>query len=101
MGIKDVAGISRPGAFERIGLPGAEGTSESGQSKTYVAPQRGTAANVTFRASGPDATSTPEYRGPNVSSPHTQEWAAQQAGAITPSAPMWNMPVSSRRRRAR
>ena len=102
MGIKDVAGISRPGVFERIGLPGAEGTSESGQSKTYVTPQRGTAASVTFRASGPDATSAPEYRGPNVSSPHTQEWAAQQSGAITPpSAPMWPSaaPMRSKGRR--
>ena len=91
MGIKDVAGISRPGVFESIQLPGVD---------ARVAPQRGTAASVTFRATGAGATSAPEYRGPNVSSPHTQEWAAQQSGAITPpSAPMWPSAAPVRRGR--
>ena len=93
MGIRDVAGISRPGVFESIQLPGVD---------ARVTPQRGTAASVTFRATGAGATSAPEYRGPNVSSPHTQEWAAQQSGAITPpSAPMWPSaaPMRSKGRR--
>ena len=93
MPIRDVAGISRPGAFESIQLPGVD---------ARVTPQRGTAASVTFRATGAGATSAPEYRGPNVSSPHTQEWAAQQSGAITPpSAPMWPSaaPMRSKGRR--
>ena len=93
MGIRDVAGISRPGAFESIQLPGVD---------ARVTPQRGTAASVTFRATGAGATSAPEYRGPNVSSPHTQEYVAQSAGAVTPpSAPMWPSaaPMRSKGRR--
>ena len=89
MGIKDVAGVSRPGVFESIQLPGVD---------ARVTPQRGTAASVTFRASGPDATSAPQYDGPNVSSPHTQEYVAQSAGAVTPpSAPMWPSAAPVRR----
>lgn len=91
MGIRDVAGISRPGVFETISLPNVNAS---------VAPQRGTAASVTFRATGAGATSAPEYRGPNVSSPHTQEYVAQSAGAVTPpSAPMWPSAAPVRRGR--
>lgn len=94
MGVKDVAGISRAGVFERIDLPTA---------RASVAPQRGTAVRINFRASGPDATATPTYDGPNVSSPQHQEYVAQAKGAVAQVAPMWDMPapMSSRRRRAR
>ena len=78
MGIRDVAGVSRPGVFERIALP-TGGT---------VAPVRGTAASVTFRAEP----SGQEYRGPNVSSAHTQEYVAQSAGAVKTPSESWPTP---------
>lgn len=81
----DVAGVSRPGIFESIELPDGES----------VTPVRGTARSVTFRTSTGN-----EYRGPNVRSPHAQQYAAMEQGAIPmPSLDdMWSTPRKAKHR---
>lgn len=94
---RDVAGISRPGAFERIPLPDADGR-VTHEADTHVAPRSGTAVSVNYRAQGARATSTPDFKGANVRDPYTLDYQAQEQGAVTPRfADVWPAPVRATR----
>lgn len=98
MGIKDVAGISRPGVFEKVPL--YDPATGKPSTETTAAPRSGTTRTVNYRAEGSRATQTPDFQGPNVADPYALNYAAETQGAVSAPtfADVWPAPQRAVRR---